>query len=239
MRAFERYLLAVVPAQTVLAAEWLLTSDWAWTKRLWRVSLGLLAGAVIFICAFGFWFRLGVAGPVAGCLLAALLLWLGVRAKPIWPAALTAVLAMTVCFGWIYPRLGISAMPSDLEMGLANRRVVQFRSSQPSLLSMRLRKSVQQATPENVGLNKAGEPEEQIVFVEATQQKLFETAAEAKRLEVRELGRFLTFYSRKAWLRFARPDANAADWKAAFRSRSLGGLKSEVRYYLVRTPGRA
>ena len=48
-----------------------------------------------------------------------------------------------------------------------------------------------------------------------------------------EAGKFKTFYSRKAWLRFARAGAGWPEWREALRERSLEGLKPEIRYYRV------
>ena len=55
-----------------------------------------------------------------------------------------------------------------------------------------------------------------------------ESRVRAAGLQSREVTRFRTFYSRKAWARFAREDATADDWKAALRSRSLDALKTEL-----------
>jgi hypothetical protein len=66
----------------------------------------------------------------------------------------------------------------------------------------------------------------------AHQQAFFDTMQKL-RLHAEEKGRFRTFYSRRAWIRFARPDAQRDDWKLAFRMRSLEDLKSEFHYYLV------
>jgi hypothetical protein len=53
---------------------------------------------------------------------------------------------------------------------------------------------------------------------------------------VEKAGQIKTFYSRQAWVRFAREDATATDWKEAATQRSLEGLKPTVWYYRVR-PG--
>jgi hypothetical protein len=234
MKSFERYMLAVLPAQAVLCAEWLQAEETSWPRKLWGLSLGLIGLAVCVWCGFGFWFRLGIAGPLAGIALGAALVGLGFSGRDFRAGALAAAAAFTLCFGVVYPHLGIGSMPLDLAEKVRGHQVIQFRSGQPSLLSMRLGQSVPRVTPQKLG-GVVG-PHGKIVFVETTQQSLFDQSVKDAGLEIREIGRFPTFYSRKAWLRFARPDATWADWQAAFRARSLEALKSEVRYYLVRVP---
>ena len=71
MKSFERYMLAVLPAQAVLCAQWLeLGSDGlrTWTLRLSTVLLGIITLA---LCGFVFWFQLSIVAPLLGLLLAA------------------------------------------------------------------------------------------------------------------------------------------------------------------------
>ena len=67
-----------------------------------------------------------------------------------------------------------------------------------------------------------------VVFVDDSVLDRFRSEMAQAGISVRELTRYKTFYSRQVWIRFARPDATAEDWRKAFRDRSLEGLKSEL-----------
>jgi len=56
-------------------------------------------------------------------------------------------------------------------------------------------------------------------------------------LVAREMSRFPTLNSRKAWARFACHDASAPDWLAAFRNRSLDDLRSQFQIFETTRPG--
>jgi hypothetical protein len=75
------------------------------------------------------------------------------------------------------------------------------------------------------------------VFVIAADVKGFEALAEELGLSAVMTGRFKTFYSRQTWIRFAREDATAEDWKEALNRRSLETLTPAVYYYRVRPHG--
>ena len=98
---------------------------------------------------------------------------------------------------------------------------------------MRLGRSLQKfdakRAREHSGLDSTAE----VVFVDSADRQNFFDLMKEHQLHAEEKGHFRTFYSRRAWIRFARPDALWEDWKIAFRARSLEDLKSEFRYYLV------
>jgi hypothetical protein len=98
---------------------------------------------------------------------------------------------------------------------------------------MRLGRSLQafdaKRTREHPGLASASE----VVLVDSAHRQNFFELMQEHQLHAEEKGHFRTFYSRRAWIRFARPDTRWEDWKIAFRARSLEDLKSEFRYYLV------
>ncbi len=142
-------------------------------------------------------------------------------------------LLLALIMGGLYPALGINAMPGNLEEVLGNQPVAVYNTSQPSMLSMRLKRSV---IPLGL-LDRSGERSlsrfSGFVFVEDTDSPAFEKAASAFGLNVTREGQFKTFYSRRTWLKFVRKGTRAADWKRAIRARSLEDLKSVIAYYRV------
>jgi hypothetical protein len=233
MKSFERYMLAVLPAQIVLCAEWLEAPSADAKTILMRLCGALLGLIALAVCLFAWWFKLALGAVLALVVLTGLLLVLIFRsAHPQWVAAVSALI-FTVALGGIYPRLGINALPADLSTSLAAYPVSLFDPPQPSLLSMRLGRSLQIFERQRIR-NPVDSPiEGEVVFVEGMQRPNFFGLLQSQHLQSQEKGHFRSFYSRRAWIRFARPDATWEDWKTAWRTRSLESLKSQFYYYLV------
>jgi len=60
-----------------------------------------------------------------------------------------------------------------------------------------------------------------------------EAHAKSAGVPLERLGRFGSFYSRRAWLRFFREDANWQLWKSALGERSVSSLQPIFVYYRV------
>lgn len=232
MKAFERYMLAVLPAQAVLCAAWL-QGDGRRQAAAWQVAAVMLGGAALGIGGFMLWFKLASGWAYVTFALAGWLIWRAYRPAAIWPVALGAGTLLTLLLGALYPALGLSALPADTREIVGGRTARIFADSQPSLLSMRLGYSVQGFDSAKVT---PGQPE--AVFVESTARARFESATREAGLAVRELAGFKTLYSRRAWLRFARSDATAADWRTAWRERSLDEVRSSFLVFEVTRPAR-
>lgn len=233
MKAFERYMLAVIPLQAVLAADWLQATPTKGRTIAWRVSLILLAVLGVFISAFALWFQLGVIGPLLCLAVAAWGIWHGFRSADVWTPAVSAALVLMVCLGIIYPRLGISSIAPDVKEKISGLTARNFGMFQPALLSMRLGYSVQMFNADKFLAAQTNAPVSEVVFVEESHIAAFETLARERRLKLEDAGSFKTFYSRKAWLRFARADARWPEWRRAIAERSLESLKTEIRYFRV------
>jgi len=222
MATFERYMLAVVPIEAVLAAEWMEPGGGIqrWTLLIATLVFGVagtLAGA------FFLWFHLAIFIPILVWILAGaamLSAWRGARPTVV-VAASGAVLALAL--GGLYPLLGLNHLPSEVPAILGNRPTFVYDRSQPAMLSSLLGRSVQkfridQLPPETPS----------VVFVDDSVVDRFRSEMAQAGISVREVTRYKTFYSRQVWIRFTRPDATAEDWRRAFRDRSLEGLKSEL-----------
>lgn len=234
MQAFERYMLAVLPAEAVLASVWLQREGRAQQIAL-GVAVVIVAVAACGFAAFAFWFKLAFWLPLLAFALTGWLFWrvnrsrLGGSAPSL---ALGAAVLLTVVLGGIYPTLGLSNLPIDVRQTVGPRVARTFNSRQPGLLSMRLGYSVQYFRADRL---QTGQTE--VVFVESAAQSQFEETARSAGLVAREISRFPTLYSRKAWARFARHDATAQDWLAAFRNRSLDELRSQFLIFEITRPG--
>ena len=240
IHSFARYMTPLVPAACVLCAHWLETDprEGGWKRILLCFSMTLMALISMGFALFFIWFGRGIFMALLTLLMAAGLLVLTfLRIRPYWTGAIVAVL-FTCIMGGLYPALGINALPSGLQEILGTKPVAAFNSSQPSMLSMRLKQSVRRI--------RSGEKKDQntlkrldgFVFVRKPDTDRFQALAKKLRISVHKAGEFQTFYSRGAWIRFAREDATAQDWKRAFRKRSLNHLKPTICYYRISPAGK-
>ena len=236
MKAFERYMLAIVPIQAVLAAGWLQDQSFFGKQFAWRLSLILLAILGVAFCGFALWFKLGMVAPVLALGLIGFGVGQAFRSTDPWRPAISGAVGLMICLGWVYPSFGISQMPADLQAKLEGQPARVFQLNQPAMLSMRLGYSVQDFAAEKFNGPITDAAKGEVVFVTEPALAGFETWTKERALRVTELGRFKTFYSRSAWLRFARADARWPEWRAALRARSLESLKVEIRYYRVAPP---
>jgi 4-amino-4-deoxy-L-arabinose transferase-like glycosyltransferase len=233
MKSFERYMQPLVPVQAILAARALAQAAPALQRRHLRVAVALQTVPIGLMCAFLLWFERGVPGALATLLALAILWCAACRARPA-PAAIALGLGavFTLFLGLAYPGLGIGALPPGIEQGLATKPVAVYAGTQPAMLSMRLGRSV---IPLRHGddaalaafLSAGGGT----VFTLAPHGPLLEETAWRAGARATRRSEFSTFYSRKTWIRFARPDATRADWAAAFASRRLDGLSSRIVVY--------
>jgi hypothetical protein len=238
IRSFARYMTPLIPAAALLCAHWLEQGRGPLRSTLVKISMSLMALVAVVFCLFFMWFGLGV--PMAALCLAAtgVMLWLTFSDKDVRLAAASVAVLFCLIMGGLYPSLRVNALPEDLVALIGSRPVAAFNSSQPSMLSIRLGRSavqirsfVEEERQELRGLDG-------FVFVREPDADAFEALADQLGVDAALAGRFKTFYSRQAWIRFAREDATASDWKAAAASRSLESLKPAIRYYRVR-PGDA
>jgi 4-amino-4-deoxy-L-arabinose transferase-like glycosyltransferase len=233
MKAFERYMLAVIPLQAVLAADWIQSTPTRWETFAWRLSLILLAVVGVFVSAFALWFKLGIVGPLLCLATTGFCVHRAFRGSEPMLTTAGAAAMLALCLGLIYPTLGISGIAPDVKEKIGGLAARNFGMFQPALLSMRLGYSVQTFNAEKFLAAQTNAPFAEAVFVEESHVADFEKLASERGLKIEEAGRFKTFYSRKAWLRFARADARWPEWKHAIGERSLESLKTEIRYFRV------
>jgi hypothetical protein len=141
--------------------------------------------------------------------------------------------------GGLYPTLGINAMPEEIETVVGSAPVASYNSSQPSMLSIRLKRSAIQLVGGIERFDRVLEGFDGFVFMRQEDVKGFEALARGLGIHFERAGQFRTFYSRHTWVRFARKDATIDDWKRAIETHSLAGLQSTIHYYRVRPEDRA
>lgn len=236
MRSFGRYMIPIAACACVLCAEWLETYRGPWRARVLRATVLLLAAAAATAACFALWFRLGVAVPVSCLALAGVMIrFVYPEVRPV-PATAAAVILFACLMGGLYPSLGIGYMPPGISALVGELPAAVYKGSQPSMLSMRLKRSVVELKPETLGDAFRVRGFDGVVFMEGREAAGFEQISRSLGIRFERMGGFRTFYSRKAWARFAREGAEAGDWKTALLDRSLEPLKTEILYYRA-SPG--
>ncbi|MCG6878136.1 MAG: glycosyltransferase family 39 protein [Deltaproteobacteria bacterium] len=233
IRGFARYMTPLIPAACVLCASWLNHGTGTLKKVLLRISMTLLGLVSVLFCLFFIWFKVGVPAAIVSLAAVGLMLWLTYSGKDDRTIAISVGVLLMLLMGVLYPSLKINAMPENLDAIVGSRPVASFDSSQPSMLSIRLKRSAHRIrTSSQADLNQL-KTFKGFVFMSVSEAPSFE--AHAKKLGVRfdRAGEFKTFFSRQAWIRFARKDATAEDWKEAVKNRTLADLKPTICYYRV------
>jgi 4-amino-4-deoxy-L-arabinose transferase-like glycosyltransferase len=237
IRSFARYMTPLIPAASILCANWLEEVTGRWRTGLLRVSISLLALAAISFCLFFIWFGRGVPMAVLSLMVVGLMLYITFSGKDVRVVAGAAAVLLTFMMGGLYPSLGVNAMPSDLDKIVGQRPVAAYNSSQPSMLSIRLKRSAIRIRSSNKDDLRTLKNLDGFVFVRKSDREGFEALADKLGIFYKRAGQFKTFYSRQAWIRFAREDATAHDWKDAVEKRSLANLRPTILYYRVKPRG--
>jgi len=174
---------------------------------------------------------------VLSLMVVGLMLWITFSRKDVRMVAGSVAVVLTFLMGGLYPSLGVNAMPSDLDEIMGQKPVASYNSSQPFVLSIRLKRSairIRSFSKEDVQRLRDFDG---FIFVRESDRKGFETLADKLGIFYERAGQFKTLYSRQAWIRFAREDATAKDWKEAVEKRSLANLRPTILYYRVKPHG--
>lgn len=236
MRAFERYMIPILPCASLLILRTLETSGFRTRKILLILSTSLLALVTTVFGLFGLWFNLAFI-PVIMCMAMTLwMVWSAFQAEPLERPLIAAAWLFMFLLGVLYPRFGVNRIPDALPWEELREHPVGVYSkySQPSMLSMRLGRSVDLIREDRL----VARGYDGYIFTTADQFRdpdpsddkvaYLDHALRSAGVPFEEAGRYGIFFSRRNWIKFTRPDASFEDWMDALRSRDLSGLKSGV-----------
>lgn len=234
MESFARYMMPLIPAACVLCASWLGRAREMTRRTLVGISMSLMALVATPFCLIFIWFGHGVLIGLVCLLFVGLLLWVTLAIREMRLIALSVALLLALIMGGLYPSLGINAMPKDLDEKIGSAQVAAYNSSQPSMLSIRLKRSairLRSFVEEDIRKLRDFQG---LVFMKEADVKGFKALARELGINFEEAGSFRTFYSRQAWIRFAREDATFDDWERAIKTHSLADLRPTICYYRVK-----
>ncbi|UCD71353.1 MAG: glycosyltransferase family 39 protein [Syntrophobacterales bacterium] len=230
MKSFERYLMPIIPAASVLCANWLDEVEGILKTSLLRISITLIALVAVFFCLAFIWFAHGLPITLMCLFFVGLMFWVTFARGDTHMAVGAVAVLLALIMGGLYPFMGINAMPRDLEKIVGHSPVVAYNSPQPSMLSIRLKRSVVRIHKKDIHLLKHFDG---FVFMREIDAEGFEALARELDIHYEKTGQFKTFYARKTWVRFAREDATLDDWKKAIKMRSMEDLQPSIYYYRV------
>jgi len=239
IKTYGRYMTPVIPVACVLCAHWFERASVALKSSLLIVSASLIACIAVVFCLFFLWFGHGIPAAILCLLLLGLMFWITLATHNTRLVAGAVALLLAFIMGGLYPTLGINAMPEEIETVVGSAPVASYNSSQPSMLSIRLKRSAIQLVGGIERFDRVLEGFDGFVFMRQEDVKGFEALARGLGIHFERAGQFRTFYSRHTWARFARKDATIDDWKRAIETHSLAGLQSTIYYYRVRPEDRA
>ena len=233
---FERYMVPVIPPAALLTVRRLDLHSKEGRVAVWATSVFIVLAAVLPMVP-GIWFRIGpwplwvlALATAAGSSL------LFVRRNLLAGVVLYGVF-LALMMGSLYPYLGVNRGPDDFARRVDNvRPLYKYNSSRPAFISLHLRRSI-------VSLRASEDNPEQLeraigegAAIVVTGEKLAHFRKMMGQLSVEDLQviyQWRAFATRKTFLQFTRRDATAEDWRQAWRSRSLDGLRET---YLVMRP---
>lgn len=235
MRSFSRYMVPVLPAASVLAMVTLERVGARARHGMMIASCILLAVLALVFALFGMWFRLTLFSSMFVVCMTLWMLWAAFTEERPDRPIIAAAWVYALVLGFVYPGLGVNRIPDDLPWeDFQQARVGIYSSySQPAMMSVRLGRSVEWPFRDRPGdgpfdgfvfttHDQVGEPGEAYTLVNAL------TAAG---VPFAEAGRYPVLFSRRTWIRFTDPSVGWEEWREAFRTRNLRGLKSEVVWF--------
>jgi 4-amino-4-deoxy-L-arabinose transferase-like glycosyltransferase len=231
---FGRYMTPVIPAASVLCAYWLERGSGPLRSSMLIATVSLIAGVCVALCLFFLWFGHGIPAAIACLVMVGFLFWVTFTTYHAHLVAGSVAVLLALTMGGLYPSLGINAMPEGIEEIVGRAPVASYNSSQPSMLSMRLKRSAIQVVGGIERFDRVLQGLDGFVFMRERDVEGFERHARRLGIRFERAGQFKTLYSRHTWVRFAREDAAMDDWKRAVERHSLGGLRSTIHYYRVR-----
>jgi 4-amino-4-deoxy-L-arabinose transferase-like glycosyltransferase len=234
MRSFERYMIPILPCASMLICWTVYDLSPKSRRALFMLSTFLLALVATVFSLFGLWFQLTFWTSLLTMAMVLWMLWAACQTtRPDRPIIAGAWVFFFI-LGLLYPRLGVNRIPDDLPWKELHQHPVGIYSgySQPAMLSMRLKRSVDFPFEERL----VRDGYDGYIFTTHDQfadPKRVDTLSFALRsagIPFEVAGRYPVFFSRRNWIRFTRPDADGLAWLHALQNRNLQGLQSEIIY---------
>ena len=239
IKTFERYVIGSLIPIALLCATAIETGDKRAVRFSTRVGMIVTCFLVLFSAAFAMWFK--TSGSEVFIVLMALgifgfVWWQSTKALPM---ALSATVLWMALIGFLYPTLGINAIPSRIFDKVEGRRVILYRDQQPSLLPIKMGRSLEVTgvlTQTDFASEDGRTP---LIFAKEGDAADLEDTLKALGVDFKQIDSYKTLSSRVAWIRFARKGATVSDWILAVQNRTLDPIKLTIFLYDVKPLSRS
>jgi hypothetical protein len=227
IRSFDRYLVGtLVPASLFCASGIGALKSLRPARRIAVLLSVLFVGAVIAFC---YWFKIAGYEVVLLSVLVIGFAWIWCRAQQFWRMAAISALLWCALIGFVFPLLGVNAIPPALLDKVQGRRVFLFKDPQPAMLPMIVGESADYVRELSMPVRYCAE--RPLVFSLKQHIDTLKLQAWAWDLELQEVYRYKTILAVEKIAKSAFNDFAASELRTALKARSLEPLKSEILLY--------
>ena len=227
IRSFDRYLVGTLVPASLFCAGGVDALNSLRPGRWIAVLLSaLFVGLVIAGC---YWFQIAGYEVVLLSVLFIGFAWIWCRGQQFWRLATISALLWCALLGFVFPTLGVNAMPPGLLADLRGSMVFRFKDPHPALLPMIVGESLEYVAELSEPLSHC--TERPLVFSLEQHTDLLERHALALDLSLREVYRYKTVLAVEKIAKAAYNDFAGSELRAALKARSLEPLKSDIILY--------
>lgn len=234
IKTFIRYLIGSVIPIALLCASVIESDD----RRPVQIhaQLGMIITSVFVLCFAGFawWFKTSMIEVIAVLVawsVFAVVWWRGAHYAPM---ALSATFLWMTMVGFLYPTLGVNAIPAKIIKEVEGRAIILYGDQQPALLPITMGRSLN-VTPvlsRTDFSSESGQPP--LIFAKEEDTANLEHDLKVLGFDFERVDSYRTLSSRVSWVRFTRKGATWSDWVLAAQNRSLDPIKLTIALYDVK-----
>jgi 4-amino-4-deoxy-L-arabinose transferase-like glycosyltransferase len=227
IRSFDRYLVGTLIPASLFCASGIdalksLRSG-RWVAVLLSVSF---VGVIIASC---YWFKIAGYEVVLLSVLIVGFAWIWCRAQQFWRLAASSALLWCALVGFVFPTLGVNALPPSVINQIQGRMVFLFKDPQPAMLPITAERSADYVTELSKPVRHC--TERPLVFSLEQHVNSLKRQARALDLGLQEVYRYKTILAVEKLAKTAFNDFAASELRSALKSRSLEPLKSGIILY--------
>jgi 4-amino-4-deoxy-L-arabinose transferase-like glycosyltransferase len=227
IRSFDRYLVGtLVPASLFCASGIDALKSLRSGRRIAVILSVLFVGLVIACC---YWFKIAGYEVVLLSVLIIGFAWIWCRAQQFWPLAAISALLWCALVGFVFPTLGVNAMPAAVIDKVHGRMVFLFKDPQPAMLPIVAGESADYVAELSKPVSYC--IERPLIFSLERDIDLLKRHARAWDLGLQEVYRYKTILAVEKIAKTAFNDFADSELRAALKARSLEPLKSDIILY--------
>jgi hypothetical protein len=231
IKTFMRYLIGSLVPIALLCALAIGSNNQRMVQIHARLGMVMTSLLVLFFAGFAWWFKISMIEIVI------VLVALGIFGVVWWrstePLALplTATVLWMTLIGFLYPTLGINAIPPRIFKEVEGKQVILYRDQQPSLLPIKIGRSLKVTGALSRSDFSSGRGRNSLIFAKEEDAADLERDLAMLGVNFERLDSFKTLNSRVSWIKFARKGTTWNDWILAMQHRSLEPIKMNIILY--------